>query len=44
MKGHEDVYGNVIADEIASVGEAGDTNVSHIRWNTDESHEMKLLQ
>ena len=38
------MLGNVIADEIAGLGESGTTNALHLRWDNNESHELKLLQ
>ena len=36
--------GNVLADELASAGENGDTNMAHARWSNVEPLDVLLLQ
>ena len=44
MKGHGDVHGNVIADQVASGGEVGGISAGHHRWNNEGTHAFRLLQ
>ena len=41
-KGLEDVHGDVIADQIVSVGEEGRISAMHHRWNNEETLAFRL--